>query len=388
MASSTPDSQPSELGTFIYENWRAALSGHPVSETLEYPLFSDAQVAGEIRAGLGPYQLLNCIADPSIDPHRPVLALRIEYHVRWSYGQMEATDAARYHGAGPSDELAALLSLSLGMRLKSGSANRWFPATGDPRGRPWSFREAGRPDPSISRSAWGLILPHAPDQRQLDRTPRLERFADLLPRQSVAVVRAARLYQDAVWIAESEPALSWLMLVSAVETAAVEWRRQQDEPTARLRESQPELYGMLEEHGGQELATRVAEMLVDSLGVTKKFVDFCLTYLPPAPPIRPPEENQVPWDESALRRELRTIYRYRSKALHEGIPFPGPMCMPPHISGASHDERPPGSAAGTMGAVWVRRDLPMYLHVFERIARGALLSWWDSLISIPALSDE
>jgi len=35
----------------------------------------------------------------------------------------------------------------------------------------------------------------------------------------VALTRAARLYQDALWMIESEPSLAWLLLVSAIETA-------------------------------------------------------------------------------------------------------------------------------------------------------------------------
>ena len=58
--------------------------------------------------------------------------------------------------------------------------------------------------------------------------------------QAIALVRSARLYQDALWLAESEPNLSWLLLVSAIETAANLWRSRKDLPLERLKESRPD----------------------------------------------------------------------------------------------------------------------------------------------------
>jgi len=377
--SSEPAETGNELGTFVYENWRSALTGAPADSTVEYPLFSDGRVTGEIAEGLGPYQVFNCIADVSLDPHRPVLMLRVSYHAQWSYRDLETTDVARYHGGTTSDEFAALLSLCFGIRLKAGNPTRWFSKDGDPRGRPWSFREAGQPDPTIATTAWGPIVPAASGQHQLERTRRLAEFPQLSPNQSIAVVRAARLYQDALWVAESQPALAWLLLVSAVEAAAGEWRRGQDPPAMRLQASKPHLAALLEEHGGPDLVERAAAMLVDSLGATTKFIKFCITFLPAAPSVRPSKEHRVPWTKSYLRVSLGTIYNYRSIALHEGIPFPAPMCTPPGIYGDALAERLAYGGAGAMGGIWSVSDLPMFLHVFEHIARNALLSWWDSL---------
>lgn len=367
-------------GTSAFENWRLAIAGAPAESTLEYPLFSDAEIVGEISEGLGPHQLLNCVADPQIDPHRPVLVLRTSYHGDWDYTDMSSTDATQYHGGTSSDEIAALISLSLGIRLRAGGANRWFASNGDPKGRPWSFRERGLPDPSISYSAWGLVLPYVRQKRTLSLDRRMMRFPEISPGNSIALVRAARLYQDAVWIAESEPALSWVLLVSAVETAAGQWRREQDPPRERMRASRPELDALLTDAGGEELADQVAGMIADFMGSFRKFADFCLAFVPPVPSVRPEREDErITWDEPSLRKALRTIYTYRSKALHAGTPFPSPMCMPPRVYEGIAAERSMGGAAGALGGVWVRDDLPMFLHVFEYIVRNALLAWWDTL---------
>ena len=73
----------------------------------------------------------------------------------------------------------------------------------------------------------------------------------------------------------------------------------------------------------------VAEHIADSLGMTRKFVEFVLKYLPDPPQLRPPEWAQFDWESSRLKTALRTIYGYRSDALHDGRPFPGPMCGAP-----------------------------------------------------------
>ena len=39
------------------------------------------------------------------------------------------------------------------------------------------------------------------------------------------------------------------------------------------------------------------------------------------------------------------------------------------------EERPSYISAGAAGAVWQAKDLPMYLHIFAYMTRGALLNW-------------
>jgi hypothetical protein len=34
-------------------------------------------------------------------------------------------------------------------------------------------------------------------------------------------------------------------------------------------------------------------------------------------------------------------------------------------------------ATSTAGGTWVSKDIPMMLHLFEHIVRGALLKWWE-----------
>jgi len=218
----------------------------------------------------------------------------------------------------------------------------------------------------------------------LDSTAPFARLLSLTPGQAVALVRAARSYQEAMWIAEGAPETAWLLFVSAVEIAANQWRAEDEDPVGRLRASRTggEVERLLRERGGDdgdEFVAQVAALLADSMGATKKFTDFMMTFLPDPPAERPHEFYQLSWESPDMKKILAKVYGYRSDALHGGIPFPAPMCAAPH----QHDglaAETPGTAHSALGAVWTKKDLPMLLHTFEYIVRRALLKWWQSMI--------
>jgi hypothetical protein len=292
---------------------------------------------------------------------------------------MRKTNADRYHGGSFQEEVAALASLAMGVRFRAGNATRRFDPGCDTRGRP----EAGG-----RRVAATLIrefhhrwrLPSAAEgSHSLDSLEILNRLPNLSPAAAVSLVRTARLYQDALWLIESEPSLAWLMLVSAVETAANRWQKTKGDPVDRMRESRPELTEYLEQIGKPEVLSEVARQIADALGTSKKFVDFIVRFLPVRPPVRPPTDFQFLWEEPEIRKALRQIYKYRSEALHDGRPFPQPMCGLPYKLDAEWEawsEKPLGLASGSAIAVWVAKDVPMLFCFFEYIARQALLRWW------------
>jgi hypothetical protein len=225
----------------------------------------------------------------------------------------------------------------------------------------------------------GLQLPRAlrwmdnPIQLQESECAnRLGSFAGLDGEAAGVLVAAARLYQDALWMAELDPHLAWLLLVSAVETAANHWRRKNRNHVERLTDSKPALVKLLHERGGADLVEEVAKEIADVTGATLKFTEFILAFNP-----GPPEGKRlIPVDWSNLREAVRLVYRWRSKALHGGTPFPAPMCNAPRVQDGAISERPFGLAAGTGGAMWDNDETPMLLHVFEHITRGTLLRWW------------
>jgi hypothetical protein len=208
-------------------------------------------------------------------------------------------------------------------------------------------------------------------------------FPLLKPEQAIALVRSARLYQDALWLAESEPNLCWLMLVGAVETAANCWRAGSDSALDRLIASDPDFVADLKNAGIDGLAERVAEKFAGTIGAAKKFIDFLLDFLPDPPEQRPAQWGQVEWSPDNLRRAFAKIYSHRSKALHDGMPFPAPMCWPPikyETSWNAVAERPALVGFSVSGGTWLADELPMHLHTFEYIARKAINAWWSSLV--------
>jgi len=144
---------------------------------------------------------------------------------------------------------------------------------------------------------------------------------------------------------------------------------------------------MLRDYGGDELVKKVANEIADVTGATLKFTDFILAFDP-----GPPAGGRViRVDGDNLREAVRLVYKWRSKALHGGTPFPSPMCDPPILHGGGFiyfdgagegaiAERPLGIAAGMGGAMWDNDETPMLLHVFEHITRGTLLRWWDGSV--------
>jgi hypothetical protein len=368
-------------GPEAYENWKAELGGIPSKGASEYPLFTDAHITGEIVGGYGPYQLLNTVPIPGREVVVPAIILRFEEYIE-SVPVPEkrgGTQVHRYHGGRLVDEIAALVSLCLGIRLKAGGYTRLFDIGGNPRGRPVAWGAQWNPV-LLKRDYHRPILPRAVGTHPLEGVARLAGFPSLLPHDAVVLVRCARLYQDAIWIAESAPELSWIMLASAVESAAGRWREETESSVERLRASKPDLEKLLKPAGGKKLVLQVADQLADSLGATRKFSDFILKFMPEPPEQRPPKAFQHSWERKDIRKSLRKIYNWRSLALHGGIPFPLPMCQAPFEVEGCFSEIPPGLATMAAGAVWGAEDTPMLLNTFEYIVRHALLKWWESML--------
>ena len=374
------------VGPGMYVNWLSFNRGDAWLGTQEFPLFTDAHIVGE--GAYGPYALLNPVAPYEPGSVRPGIILRASWHRQYPRPNWQRTDSDFYHGGSPIEEIAAILSLVLGTRLRAGWNSRDFDPGGNPKGRPTELWRRSSPMPHFRFGREGPVVPSATQlDRQIAELAIINTVPSLSPAEAICLIRAARLYQDSLWLADSETSLAWVMLVSALETAANQWKRDRDPPVERLKASRPELYEYL--YGlSAEAPVRVAEQIVDSLGSAKKFVDFVKEFLPPAPPLRPPG-YQFSWEISDITRALRLIYRYRSKALHDGTPFPAPMCDSPRRLAQDWQawtERPTGLAASMLGSVWLAEDTPILFHTFEYIARNALLRWWQQVMDSKAVT--
>jgi hypothetical protein len=185
------------------------------------------------------------------------------------------------------------------------------------------------------------------------------------------------MFQQALWYADADAQIAWLLLVGAVEAAAETWTPPSVTALERLRLAWPELEAVLE-RGDPVVAEQSAKMLAGQVRVTRRFLAFLGTFLPPPPDERPTEAWRLDWGD--MEDKLRTIYRHRSKALHAGVPFPLPMCQAPREEpDGGWEELPSGLATHVGDAVWPVASTPMLLHVFAHIVAGALCGWWRTL---------
>lgn len=368
-------------GPRLWANWQAKRSGAPLRGIVELKLFTDAWIIAE--ATHGPYIFLNTV------PHTvrgerfgltPSIALRVEHYLAPDLSDMSVTSDDHYHGGWLYDEVAALAALVLGARIVAGPVDREFGYNLDPLGQPRA--QALALLPALPTRTEAPQIPWLFEDRDLRNLALFETIADLDSAAAVTLIKSARLFQQALWVCDTTPETAWLLLVSAVETAAAHWNASTMSPVERLTRSYPKLVALLEAKDSADLFEGVAAELSPLIAATGKFLGFCTTYRPEAPEHRA-RFGRMDFEPAPFKAAMTKIYQYRSRALHGGIPFPYPMCMPPDREDGMEgiaEERPGGLGAGARGATWVADDLPMYLHTFAYIARHAILAWWRTLI--------
>jgi hypothetical protein len=372
-------------GPWMWENARLAEAGSPPAGALEIGFYTDSWRVG-LQGNIGPFDFLDQLYNvnpgeyPSGAP--PIgLVARVEQYIvpnphEYLDDTWEQTDPAVFHGGDASDELAALVSLAIGERIRSAGIARVFSVDDeDPRGEPHLLRERV---PYLAPSPLSRVLPRTGGWRDPDtsKTLKLLRlYANLSSKEACALVRAARTYQEALWIAEGDPRQAWLRLVNAVEIIA------QLTPgisaDARLEEAFSDaessaIVGRLIATKDHELIKWVAQRLADQGRSTKKFLNFLQKYRPPQPSSRPTAKAaQADWKN--LHKHFYHIYKHRSNDLHAGVPFPASMCAPPQRTSQSN---PPYEVAPK-----IRGDKSsslILLHTFEYVVRGAIQKWWLS----------
>lgn len=370
-------------GPASWTNWQAHDPDGP-REMREVALYSDSSVAGYLRRPDWPLDLISTFARPGSG--FPLVA-RIRWYAVAPPGlddpEITTSDDA-YHGGDDADEVAALLSLALGIRCRSGGVTRnWWTRPDDGQ----DYDELGYPDesdhkppvmaPPLHRR--GRVLPRLPSGVNVaDAQELFGLYGQMKAGRASLLVQAARQYANALWVAESDPNQAWLHLVSAVEVLSGDVKL--SKPVwERLETAWPELWIQLQH---VELAQRIeiGNLIAPRVKVTGQFVQFLMARLAPPPAARVTEDAdesttaRVDWDQ--MTTHLQRIYDYRSQALHGGRPFPLPMCEPPIEWDGVPGEQPSFHGTWTQNASWAKQDVPMYLHLFEYLVRHALLTWW------------
>jgi hypothetical protein len=367
-------------GPYAHANWRAAHQlDRPLLHLFESAVYCDVRVMGELCVVGCPYYLLNTVplvwtgASPA---HVYPMVMRVqgflEQQEYWT-GSWEA-DNSRYANITIEDEIACLLSLVTGRRMKAGECVREYRV--DPIGSPRCAVDAA--SFLLSAESDRSTLPRQREQLSLGHDESvLLSYPDLRVDMAMALLRSARLYRDAISIGEREPELSWLLLVSAIETAANHWHTEPaDDAVELLERMEPGFFTELSKYG-EGPTQLVADKLAHTMRASAKFMKFLQTFRPQAPEPRP-RFGKMEWSWGKLRDRLRRVYEVRSEALHSGVPVPHPMCQPVKIQDGLEEVLIGGQSSG--GGVWDEKMAPMYLHVFEYIVRKALVAWWRSVV--------
>ena len=261
-----------------WANWNAYDREKPPRSAEEYELYSDSEIRGLDRDA-GPYRLMNMCAGspPEGALAQPVVTVRIE-HVT----SANPKDQDAEHGGRHIDEIAALMSVALGIRLRAGDRTRYLDRQGDdPAGQPRAQSEAVRP--VLLPGSRTPIIGDAKRIADLDDLNSLDTYRRLSPPAASALVRAARLYQEALWNSEREAALSWILFAFAIEAAAAvqyEGKERQWSAIDMLRDLDKRLAEACEKHGGEECVKAVAKTQKKLLGATKKFLTFVHEFMP------------------------------------------------------------------------------------------------------------
>jgi len=396
---------PIPKGSSIYRNWHAFLDGHRERFGVEVAVLSDATFTGQLEGPLGPYSLLNTVPDEvPFGRHATPLVVRIMWHLDEDLAASADTafaearkDISSYVGGSIAEQLIALISVTHEVRVGPGGHVREFSNSDGRRGSP---RDPG-PDahPLIVRGRHPVI-PRAVRRQVALNASLLGAFPALKWEDARAISRAARMYRRALWLADDDPQMSWLLLVGAAETMANRWSaNRKSDPVALLRELEPTLCKGIEEvakEGAEKAIDIIAKRFATTVRTKRRFLDFLLEYgaVPPLPrPVQSPVGNfAIDWSRGALEEGLKMIYDHRSRSLHDSVPFPSPMCEAPFAQGVSPEgneqtawSEQPGHATYASDAVWMVKDMPMNLATFAHIVRTATVRWWQGLVSPLAL---
>lgn len=375
-------------------NWYAERAGYPRREKShpdsvaiqpiweEFALYSDVLLGGGWLA-IGPFEFLSIdhVVAATVGYARKLVIIRSWDHLpdQPPTGPPDIdTDVEDYVGGDIGDEMAALLSLALGRRFRSGGRVR--------QGLPIQRLPVGLADESEHRAPY-LVPPHrrpiidglAEPCSLKDAKSLIECYPEIGGPDAVALVRSASQYADALWLADADPRLAWIKFIGALEAAA---NRRDDArhetPVEQLKRHKPKLYRQLTD-GPEDTLIAVADETSRLFRAEVKVRSFVKAFDPGPPPLRP-EGSGWHFDWSDLDNALRIIYNHRSRDLHDGIAFPWPLCEEPWLT---EDDLPaecvPGLAVSGRGGRWEASDLPMYLHVFAHLVGGCLRAWWRSL---------
>lgn len=345
-----------ELESIIFnsniDNFNDSASEFYLEEVLEYEIYIDAPVRG--RFEYGPYTFSVWEIGPDIPGKEKRLCLKITVRVPKELlgDEHSQLDVKFVFGEKISIQLIALASLFLRRRFKYGGivrmGNNPIMLTG--------FRD-------------GLI-----DKDLLDGESRLNDLSEYFDQVKCLdevlqgdFLQAAMLYSQAIQDIETQPTLAWLTLVSSIEVLSQNF----DVGDVDLSEIDKGLARAVRKIEDQSLREEISNRIIKRMtSIRRRFVKFVLAYLDESFWEYAKRPNKEQWgemfriDPGSLEAYLGNIYKQRSRALHDGEPFPIMSVTGPPIEYA---EIPSGADPN-------QESLP-HLQFFERLVRHVLINY-------------
>ena len=148
-----------------------------------------------------------------------------------------------FHGGWYTDEIAALISLKLGVRAHAIITTREYNYNTPEHGQP---RAEQNPPPVFSSNNRALTIPFWRKNTSIAELKEINNIHLLDEQKLNFLIKAAISIQESLWICVSSLNIAWLLMVSALETAAQQWDKSKGNNIKKFQESKPDLFKMLD----------------------------------------------------------------------------------------------------------------------------------------------
>jgi hypothetical protein len=263
------------MGTDAWKNWQAFVPDREAIEDSVTELHSDREFTGGPES-FGPYTLTPVIRARVAKGGVGEAVILDEALHAWLIpeivvdGKLAKSDSSAYHGGTIADEVTALVSLELGVRLRV-AGMRETSGIRYPDNAPHPPIHFEVPELVHPGTRGREILPHVMSRpASLSGLNLLASFPLLKEKDQIELARAARSYASAIWWANEDPNQAWLQLVSAVEVAASRRQRKSAPPEKLLGEHWPELWEHVSKLDDEPRAA-ASKLLAQQTKATAKF---------------------------------------------------------------------------------------------------------------------
>lgn len=203
-----------------YRNRKMLNEGADVISTVEFIIYSDSTFTDQVLDEEA-YSFLNMLPLSHGDVV-PSIIIRANWSVDINKTIFSGTEpyTSHFHGGWYAAEIAALITLKLGVRAHSGTVTREYGYYAPEHGQP---RAVQNPPPPFFRKNKQLIVPFCKKNIGIAELKEINNIHLLSEKNFNYLIKTTRSFQDSLWICESSPNPAWLLMVSALETAAQQW---------------------------------------------------------------------------------------------------------------------------------------------------------------------